>query len=254
MRIKLTIEYDGTNYAGWQRQENALAVQQVIEDALSKLTKTKVVIQGASRTDSGVHALGQIAHFDTESRIPPEKFAYALNVGLPADIRIKYSDEAGEGFHSRFDVLKKSYRYAVLNSPHASAFKRNTALHVHYPLNMEKMREAAKLFLGTHDFLAYKAANSTISNTVRSIYRSEWKVDGSMLYYHVTGSGFLYNMVRIMAGTMIDIGLGRIDASKIEDSFIKKDRHALGITAPAKGLTLMRVEYDGFDTRDHTSD
>lgn len=250
----MIIEYDGTAYVGWQRQPNGLSVQEVIERELLKLTAEGVTLHASGRTDSGVHAAAQVAHFDTQSRIPPEKFAYALNVGLPADIRVKYSDEAGEGFHSRFDVLKKSYRYAVLNSPHASAFKRNTALHVHYPLDVQKMREAANMFLGTHDFLAYKAANSTISSTVRSIYRSEWEVDGSMLYYHVTGSGFLYNMVRIMAGTMIDIGLGRIDVSKIEDSFIKKDRHDLGITAPAKGLTLMRVEYDGFDTKDHTID
>ena len=150
-RIRMVIQYDGTAYVGWQTQPNGLAVQERIERELFKLTGIRTALHASGRTDSGVHALAQVAHFDTESRIPPDKFAYALNAGLPADIRILFSGEA-EGFHARFDVLKKHYRYNVQNSAHASAFTRATALHVHTALDMEAMNAAAQLFWGTHDF------------------------------------------------------------------------------------------------------
>ena len=241
-RIRLIIEYDGTGYVGWQIQPNGIAVQYVIERELNKLTGENCVLHASGRTDSGVHAYAQVAHFDTDSRIPPEKFAYALNAGLPPDIRIKYSGASDSGFHSRFDVIRKSYRYSVLNSPHSSAFTRNTALHVHYPLNTSSLNEAAGLFVGEHDFMAFKSSGSRVDNTVRSIYRSTWRRSGDMLYYEVTGSGFLYNMVRIMVGTMLEIGMGRYDKGCITEAFENLDRSRLGVTAPAKGLALARVE------------
>ena len=160
MRIKLTIEYDGTAYAGWQRQENALAVQQVIEEALTKLTRARVVIAGASRTDAGVHALGQTAHFDTESRIPPDKYAFALNTMLPADIRIRKSEAVSEAFHARFSNKGKRYRYLIYQSPHAGALNRNTHAHVIYPLDDEKMRRELTVLIGKHDFAAFAASGA----------------------------------------------------------------------------------------------
>lgn len=198
MRIKLTIEYDGTAYAGWQRQENALAVQQVIEEALTKLTRARVVIAGASRTDAGVHALGQTAHFDTESRIPPDKYAFALNTMLPADIRIRKSEAVSEDFHARFSNKGKRYRYLIYQSPHAGALNRNTHAHVIYPLDDEKMRRELTALIGTHDFAAFAASGSVVKDTVRTIYSASLARRGDELELLVEGSGFLYNMVRII--------------------------------------------------------
>lgn len=249
-RIRIIVQYEGTNYVGWQTQPNGLAVQERIERELNKLTGEDITLHASGRTDSGVHALAQVAHFDTESRIPPDKFCYALNVGLPADIRILFSGEA-EGFHSRFDVKRKHYCYSLQVSPHASAFTRNTALHVHTALDAEKMREAAALFLGEHDFAAFKAAGTTVENTVRTIYRSEWTKEGSLLRYDVAGSGFMYNMVRILVGTMLEVGQGRRDVSSVAKALSSGNRKDAGPTAPAHGLMLRRVEYEGFDTEDH---
>ena len=157
-RIHLTVEYDGTNYAGWQRQSNALAVQQVIEEALARLTGERVVLHGASRTDAGVHALGQCAHFDTDSRIPGEKFSYAVNTMLPPDIRIRHSQEVPEGFHARFSARGKRYRYLFYDAPHAGALNRLTHAHSIYPLDDGRMRREARTLLGTHDFAAFAAS------------------------------------------------------------------------------------------------
>lgn len=244
MRIKLTIEYDGTNYAGWQRQENALAVQQVIEDALTKLTKTKVVIQGASRTDAGVHALGQIAHFDTESRIPADKYCYALNTMLPADIRISASEAADEDFHARFSTAGKLYRYQILSAHHAGALTRNTHAHVIYPLDDALMRDELASLIGTHDFAAFAASGSIVKDTVRTIYTADLYRKGSEITLFVSGNGFLYNMVRIIAGTLISIGTGKLEPGAFSRAIEGKSRLDLGVTAPAHGLTLMEVFYD----------
>ena len=244
----MIIEYNGANYVGWQVQPNGLAVQEVIEKQLERLVGVKTVIHASGRTDSGVHAYAQVAHFDTESRIPADKFSYALNTSLPADIRIKYSGEASPDFHSRFSAKHKQYRYAILHAPHASAFYANTALHIHSRLDFDKMSEAAKLFVGKHDFNAYKASGTDIENTVREIYLSEWKKDKNMLYYFVEGNGFLYNMVRILTGTMLDVGMGRMSLDDVKKSLEVPERKYSGQTAPAHGLTLMRVRYDDFDT------
>lgn len=251
-RIVLIIEYDGTSYVGWQIQPNGVAVQQVLTGALKRLTGQDCCLHASGRTDSGVHARAQVAHFDTESRIPPDKFAFALNTYLPPDIRIKASFEfpcSGDSeFHSRFSVRRKHYRYRVYNAKHASAFLCNTALHIHAPLDLRKLNEAAELFLGSHDFAAFKAAGSRTETTVRTIYVSRWSMDGECLVYDVAGSGFLYNMVRIMVGTMLRVGMGYEDASIIETALNSPSRENAGDTAPPHGLTLWRVEYDEFDT------
>ena len=246
-RIRLVIQYDGTGYVGWQTQPNGTAVQQVIENELLKLTGERCVLHASGRTDSGVHALAQVAHFDTQSRIPPDKFAYALNVGLPRDIRVIYSDRA-EGFHARFDVVRKHYRYTVRNSPHAGAFDRNTVLHYHYALDMESMNRAAAALTGEHDFAAFKSAGTELESTVRRIYRAEWSRDGSILTFDIAGSGFMYNMVRIVVGTLLEIGTGRRPEDSIKTALETRDRRDAGATAPAHGLMLYRVEYPGFDT------
>ena len=243
MRIKPTIEYDGTAYAGWQRQENALAVQQVIEEALTKLTRARVVIAGASRTDAGVHALGQTAHFDTESRIPPDKYAFALNTMLPADIRIRKSEAVSEDFHARFSNKGKRYRYLIYQSPHAGALNRNTHAHVIYPLDDEKMRRELTALIGTHDFAAFAASGSVVKDTVRTIYSASLTRRGDELELLVEGSGFLYNMVRIIAGTLISVGAGRLEEGAFARAIQSGNRLDLGVTAPAHGLTLMEVYY-----------
>ena len=247
-RIQLTIEYDGTNYAGWQRQSNALAVQQVLEEALSRLTGERIVIHGASRTDAGVHALGQCAHFDTDSRIPGEKFSYAVNTMLPPDIRVSRSLDAAEGFHARFSARGKRYRYLFYDAPHAGALNRLTHAHSIYPLNDERMRKEAQALLGTHDFAAFAASGSVVRDTVRTIWRADVTRNGHDVSLVVEGNGFLYNMVRIIAGTLRDIGSGKLDNGALSRAIETGDRLDLGITAPAHGLTLMEVFYALPDT------
>ena len=248
-RIQLIIEYDGTNYAGWQRQSNALAVQQVIEEALSRLTGARVVLHGASRTDAGVHALGQCAHFDTESHIPGEKFSYAVNTMLPPDIRIRRSQDAPEGFHARFSARGKRYRYLFYDAPHAGALNRLTHAHSIYPLDEGRMQREARALRGTHDFAAFAASGSVVRDTVRTIWRAEVAREGNDVMLIVEGNGFLYNMVRIIAGTLRDIGSGKLAPGALAKAIDTGDRLDLGVTAPAHGLTLMEVFYTLPDTR-----
>ena len=251
-RIVIIIEYDGTGYVGWQVQPNGISVQEELSKAICKLTGEKLFPHASGRTDSGVHARAQVAHFDTESRIPAEKYSYALNTMLPPDIRIKASFELpGEGeneFHSRFSVKKKHYRYTVLNAAHNSAFTRNTALHVHAPLDLCRLNEAAAYFIGEHDFLSFKSTGSRAATTVRTIYSSQWTRNGDFLYYDVSGSGFLYNMVRIMVGSMLRVGMGFERPEFIKNALEHPNRENAGDTAPAHGLMLFRVEYPEFDT------
>lgn len=244
MRIRLDVEYDGTNYAGWQRQENARAVQQVIEDGLAKLLKRPTVLIGASRTDAGVHALGQVAHFDTDARIPADKYSYALNTLLPPDIRVRASRAVPDDFHARFSAVGKRYRYQIRSSPHAGALTRYTHAHVVYPLNDDLMRRDAQALLGTHDFGAFAASGSVVKDTVRTIYSVELSRAGDDLTLYVTGNGFLYNMVRIVAGTLISVGTGKLDSGAFARALESGSRLDLGVTAPAHGLTLMEVYYD----------
>lgn len=252
-RIALIIEYDGTGYVGWQIQPNGVSVQETIDEAFFKLIGERPVLHASGRTDSGVHARAQVAHFDTDCRIPEDKFAYALNTRLPGDVRIKASFSVPEDFHARFSVREKHYVYTIDNAPHASAFTRNTALHVHYPLDFDRLNEAASKFLGTHDFNAFRSSGGLSSSTERTIFRSEWIREGNYLRYHVAGSGFLYNMVRIMVGTMIRIGEGLDSPDVVAEALNTPLRDNAGDTAPAHGLMLDRVKYDLFDTEDYLS-
>ena len=242
-RILLTLSYDGTDYAGWQRQQNAVAVQQRLEEALFRLTNEPIVVMGASRTDAGVHALGQRAHFDTLSRIPPEKFPYALNACLPPDIRVLEGREVGPCFHARFDSRGKRYTYRIHNAPHASALYRRTTAHVPVPLDVDKMRRALPSLLGEHDFAAFQASGGTAKTTVRTIHAVELQQQGDELTLTVQGNAFLYNMVRIIAGTLIDLGNGKLPEDCIERALRTGDRLVLGVTAPARGLELTEVYY-----------
>jgi len=242
-RILLTISYDGTAYAGWQRQLNAVAVQQKLEEALFTLTGEPIRVTGASRTDAGVHALGQRAHFDTASRIPAERFPYALNTHLPFDIRALDGREVDGCFHARFDAKSKRYVYRIHNAPHASALCRHLTAHVPVPLNGAAMRRALPAILGTHDFAAFQASGGTAKTTVRTLTQASLQAEGDELILTVAGNAFLYNMVRVIAGTLIEVGKGKLN----EDCFLRAlttcDRLSLGPTAPACGLTLSRVFY-----------
>ena len=242
-RIHLTVEYDGTNYAGWQRQANAMTVQEKLEIALKKLTGEIIGVSGASRTDAGVHAMGQSAHFDTESRIPADKFSYALNTMLPPDIRVVHSEEVSSEFHSRFSTKGKRYRYLFHAAPHACAIGRNTHAHVIYPLDEALMHREAQDLVGEHDFAAFAASGSVVKDTVRTVYRCDVTREGNEIKLIVEGNGFLYNMVRIIAGTLIGVGSGNIAPGAFRRAIESKNRLDLGVTAPAHGLTLMEVFY-----------
>lgn len=243
-RIALTVSYDGTGYAGWQRQQNATGVQQVLEEALSKLGGETLAVTGASRTDAGVHALGQVVHFDTRSRIPGDKYAYAVNTHLPPDIRVTASREVDPAFHARYGARGKTYRYQIHNSPHASAIYRDQRAHVVPYLDVETMHEAAQAVLGTHDFRAFAASGSEAKTTVRDITRIAVTRDVELVELTVSGRSFLYNMVRILAGTLIYIGIGKLPPEVLTRALASGDRLDLGITAPAHGLTLMEIVYD----------
>lgn len=242
-RIRLNLEYDGTDYAGWQRQENAVAVQQRVEEALSRLTREEIRVTGASRTDAGVHALCQVCAFDTDSRIPAEKFSYALNTLLPDDIRVRESMEAAHDFHPRFQAQGKLYRYQIYNAPHASALLRRTHAHCMYPLDEAAMHREAQFIVGTHDFAPFAASGSVVKDTVRTMYSARVERQEQVVTLWVHGSGFLYNMVRILAGTLIGVGSGKLAEGAIARALTSGSRLDLGITAPACGLTLMRVYY-----------
>ena len=244
-RFKLIVEYDGTDYCGWQRQINGPSVQQTLEETLSRLTGETLAVTGSSRTDAGVHAMGLCAHFDSATRIPAEKIAFALNTMLPEDVRIRESSLAPEGFHARYSAAGKVYRYRFYNSRHASAIGRQYAAHVPLVLDEERMHEEAQALCGTHDFEAFAASGSVVKSTVRTIYRVQVRRLGDEVELLVLGDGFLYNMVRIIAGTLMEVGTGKREPGAIAKAIETRDRLALGQTAPAKGLTLMRVLYGG---------
>lgn len=244
-RFKLIVEYDGTAYCGWQRQLNGPSVQQELEEALSRLTHERVSVVGSSRTDAGVHAEGLCAHFDSATRIPAEKIAFALNTMLPADIRIRESGAAPEGFHARFAACGKVYTYTFFNARHANAMGRLYSAHVPVLMDAQRMHEEAQALLGTHDFAAFAASGSVVKSTVRTIYRAKVERSGDYVTLTVLGNGFLYNMVRIIAGTLMEVGTGKRESGAIARAIETGDRLTLGQTAPAQGLTLKRVLYLG---------
>lgn len=242
-KIKLIIEYDGSGYHGWQYQKNALSVQEVLSKSIKKLTGEDVVPDGAGRTDRGVHAYGQVASFYTASNIPAEKFTPALNTFLPDDISIMSSEEVSEGFHARFSAKGKHYRYIIINRPQKTALWSQRAWHIREDLDINAMNEAAQLFLGHHCFKAFCASGHSVKTFDRTISQSEWRKDGELFVFDTKGDGFLYNMVRIMVGTMADIGKGRLKPDIISEAIKSGNRNLIGITAPPGGLYLMEVYY-----------
>lgn len=241
--IKLTIEYDGTAYHGWQSQINAIAVQDIVTCAVSSLTGENCSLTGSSRTDTGVHALGQVCNFFTESAIPADKFAFALNTKLPKDVVVRKSEEVTTDFHSRFSTIGKKYRYLFFNSTFPSALLRHRAYHVFYPLDVDAMNQAAGYFTGTHDFIAFSSTGGSVKTTVRTITQATVEINGELIEFTVTGNGFLYNMVRIIAGTLVEVGYGKIKPEAIPEIIAELDRKQAGRTAPAHGLYLVEVYY-----------
>ena len=247
-RIRIIIAYDGTNYVGWQVQPNGVSIQAHLERALFELTGERIRVEGSGRTDSGVHAKAQVAHFDTGVRMAADKFAIAMNMHLPPDIRVLYSEECSSDFHARFSAKRKEYAYTVQLGPHADVFTRTTALHLHYMPDIDAMQQAAQAVLGTHDFNGFKCTGSAMENTVRTVTKSEWVRNGNYLVYRVEGNGFLYNMVRILVGTMLEIGSGKRPVTDVQKAIETGKRSDAGATAPAHGLCLVRVVYPDFDT------
>ncbi len=242
--IKLTIEYDGKCYNGWQKQPNKLNIQGEIERAIYNITKEEVDLIGSGRTDAGVHALGQVANFKTNSQISIEKLPLAINSLLKNSIVIKEAEEVNERFHSRYNAKRKTYRYIINNSKCGTAIYRNLEYSYPFKLDAEKMKQASKYFEGEHDFKAFKSSGTSSKNSVRTIYKAIVKQEGEKIIIELTGNGFLYNMVRIISGTLLDVGLGKIQPEEIPEMIESKDRQRAGKTLPAHGLYLVEVKYD----------
>lgn len=244
--IRLTIEYDGKDFNGWQKQPNKLNIQGEIERAIELITgEENIDLIASGRTDAGVHALGQVANFKTNNEsIPIEKFAVALNTKLKRSIRIKKAEEVDERFHSRYTCKRKTYRYIINNNECESAIYRNFEYHMPIKLNIEAMQKAVTYFEGEHDFKAFKASGTSSKSSVRKIYLAEVKkADENRIYIELTGNGFLYNMVRIIAGTLVDVGMGKTNPEEIPEIIKQGDRKLAGKTLPPSGLFLMKVEY-----------
>ena len=243
-RIKLVVAYDGTNYCGWQVQPNGETIEGVLNRELSSLLGEDIKVTGASRTDSGVHSLGNVAVFDTDTRIPPEKISYALNIRLPEDIVVQDSCEVAPDFHPRHCNSRKTYEYRILNRRFAMPTRRLDTYFYHRPLDVERMQQAARYLKGTHDFKSFCSVNTVVEDTVRTIYTLQVIKDADdIITIRVQGSGFLYNMVRILAGTWIQVGIGAMEPEQMTEILEAKDRSASGPTAPAQGLTMMGIEF-----------
>jgi len=246
MQILLKIAYDGTNYAGWQRQENAIAVQQKIEEALSAILNRPVTVQGASRTDAGVHAIGQRATFTAQDLLVPlNKLPQVMNGLLPPDISITAAEIVPSEFNPRFDADRKTYTYQIYNATYPNPLFTRYATFVPQHLNLSAMQKAAKQFIGRHDFAAFCATGSSAKTTVREIYECAIKKqENGIITLTITGNAFLYNMVRIIAGTVLYVGLGKIPAAEINEIIASKDRKRAGKTMPPQGLTLQNIVYN----------
>ncbi len=243
--IKLTIEYDGKDFNGWQKQPDKLNIQGTIEKAIEAVTGEKVELNASGRTDAGVHAIGQVANFKTNSKIPTEKIPIALNTKLKKTIRIIKAEEVEERFHSRLSCKRKTYRYVINNSEFSSALYRNFECHIPQKLDIEKMEKASKYFEGEHDFKAFKASGTSSKSSRRTIYNaSVYKREDGRICIQLTGNGFLYNMVRIIAGTLIEVGLGKIKPEEITKIIEEGKRENAGKTMPPYGLFLVKVEYN----------
>lgn len=242
-RVKLIVAYDGTNYCGWQVQPNGITIESVLNHHLTELLGEEIHVIGASRTDSGVHADGNVAVFDTQARMPAEKISYALNTRLPQDIRIQDSCEVPSDFHPRFQQTVKTYEYRICNRRFPDPCNRLYALFYYWDLDVEKMRQAAAYLVGEHDFTSFCTKKEEVTNCVRTIYSLEVEKNGDFITLRIRGNGFLYNMVRIITGTLLRVGGGQIEPEQILQILAAKDRGAAAETAPAHGLRLVKIEY-----------
>lgn len=242
-RVMLRIAYDGTNYCGWQIQKNGTAVEAVVNAALSELLGEEIAVIGASRTDSGVHAMGNVAVFDTSTRIPADKICFALNQRLPYDITVQGSQEVPADFHPRHCECNKTYEYKILNRRFDLPVYRLYSHFVYYPLDLEQMQKAARYFVGEHDFASFASSGGQAKTTVRKVNSLELFRDGDMITMRINGNGFLYNMVRIIAGTLIKVGLHAYPPEHVREILEACDRSVAGPTAPARGLTLVEINY-----------
>lgn len=242
-RIRLTVAYDGTDYCGWQVQKNGITVEEVLNRALSRLTGEDITVIGASRTDAGVHARGNVAVFDTDTRIPAERIACALNTLLPEDVVAVKSEEVPAGWHPRRCVSVKTYEYRILNREVPDPIRRRDTYFVSFPLDIERMREAAEYLKGEHDFKSFCSAHTAVKDTVRTIYDLEIEKEEDLITIRVRGNGFLYNMVRIIAGTLAGVGRGYFEPGEVKKMLDDKDRTKAGVTAPPQGLTLVGIAY-----------
>ncbi len=243
MRVKLVVAYEGTNYCGWQIQPNGITIEQVLNETLSSLLGEEITVTGASRTDAGVHSLGNVAVFETHTKMPAEKISFALNQRLPEDIVVQESCQVPEDFHPRFSKSRKTYEYRILNCRFRQPLERRTSYFYHYPLDVSAMQKAAAYLVGEHDFTSFASVHAQTNTYVRMIYALDVVREGDMIRIRVQGSGFLYNMVRIIAGTLIQVGAGIKKPEDMESILAGKDRELAGPTAPAHGLTMIGLEY-----------
>jgi tRNA pseudouridine38-40 synthase len=242
--LKLTLAYDGTNYVGWQRQVNGLSVQQLVEEACAPLVGgVAPTVAGAGRTDAGVHAAGQVASVNLNSDLPVDAIGRALNVRLPEDIRVLSVEDARPGFHARFDAVGKAYRYRLSTAALLSPFDRHYVWHAPEPKRLEWMQQAAAALVGCHDFLSFQARGAFVRETVRTLHRLDVTQQGDEIALECEGDGFLRHMVRIIAGTLAEVGTGLRPVASMHDVLEARDRRVAGATAPAQGLTLMAVRY-----------
>ena len=241
--IMLTLCYDGTEYHGFQRQENGLTIQQVVEETIKKVTGETVSITGCSRTDAGVHATEYICNFKTKSSVPADKFCFALNSYMPDDISCTASAEADSDFHARYSAKSKTYTYTIYNAPHKNPVLCRFAWHYPIKIDVEKMKVAAESIVGTHDFTAFMASGGQQKTTVKTVNFLDVSAEENKIEISINADGFLYNMVRIIAGTLVYAGTGKIDPLQLPDIIKSGDRVRAGITAPPQGLCLKNVFY-----------
>ena len=242
-RVKLIVAYDGTNYCGWQVQPNGETIESMLNRHLTELLKEEIHVIGASRTDSGVHADGNVAVFDTNARMPADRISYAMNTRLPADIRIQDSCEVPPDFHPRFQQTVKTYEYRICNRRFPNPIERLYSLFYYWDLDLEKMQKAASCLVGTHDFTSFCTKKEEVTNHVRRIYELDLTRSGDMIILRIRGNGFLYNMVRILTGTLLEVGLGDRSLPEVRLALEGKDRSLAGFTAPPQGLFLVDVFY-----------
>jgi tRNA pseudouridine38-40 synthase len=242
-RYKIEIAYDGTHYCGWQIQPNGITVEEVINKKLSELLKEEIHVIGASRTDSGVHAFGNVAVFDSETKIPGDKISYALNQRLPKDIVVQSSCQVADDFHPRYCDTRKTYEYQIYNAKFENPLYSRYSHFVFLPLDIEAMQKAADIIKGEHDFKSFCSSRGQQLTTVREIYELNISQEGNMIKIKINGNGFLYNMVRIIVGTLIKVGLGVYPPEYVQEILDAKDRTKAGPKVPAKGLALVEIEY-----------